>query len=85
MTPIASRPRYPGIRAIVDGSEAIASPTGRSWTSCRSPGPRDASHRISRADGTPTPEIMATQDDRLANWRGLEEFAGMREVVPAKK
>ena len=24
MTSIASRPRYPGIRAIVDGSEAIA-------------------------------------------------------------
>ncbi len=30
------------------------------------------------ADGTPTPEIAATQDDRLANWRGLQELAGSR-------
>jgi pyruvate ferredoxin oxidoreductase beta subunit len=30
------------------------------------------------ADGAPTPEILATQDDRLANWRGLQEFAGIR-------
>ena len=28
------------------------------------------------ADGGPTPEIMATQDDRLANWRTLREMAG---------
>jgi len=34
-------------------------------------------------EGTPTPEILATQDDRLANWRGLQELAGLREpVVP---
>jgi pyruvate ferredoxin oxidoreductase beta subunit len=25
-----------------------------------------------------TPEILATQDDRLANWRGLQELAGLR-------
>ena len=30
------------------------------------------------ADGTPTPEILATQDDRLANWRMLQELAGIR-------
>jgi pyruvate ferredoxin oxidoreductase beta subunit len=30
------------------------------------------------ADGTPTPEIRATQDDRLANWRTLQELAGIR-------
>jgi pyruvate ferredoxin oxidoreductase beta subunit len=29
-------------------------------------------------DGTRTPEILATQDDRLANWRGLQELAGLR-------
>jgi pyruvate/2-oxoacid:ferredoxin oxidoreductase beta subunit/Fe-S-cluster-containing hydrogenase component 2 len=29
-------------------------------------------------DGTPTPEILATQDDRLANWRALQEMAGIR-------
>jgi pyruvate/2-oxoacid:ferredoxin oxidoreductase beta subunit/ferredoxin len=29
-------------------------------------------------DGTRTPEILATQDDRLANWRGLQELAGIR-------
>ena len=29
-------------------------------------------------DGTPTVEILATQDDRLANWRGLQELAGIR-------
>jgi pyruvate ferredoxin oxidoreductase beta subunit len=28
-------------------------------------------------DGTRTPEILATQDDRLANWRGLQELAGL--------
>jgi len=27
-------------------------------------------------DGTPTPEIAATRDDRLANWRTLQELAG---------
>ena len=29
-------------------------------------------------DGTPTPEILATQDDRLANWHLLQELAGIR-------
>jgi pyruvate/2-oxoacid:ferredoxin oxidoreductase beta subunit/Pyruvate/2-oxoacid:ferredoxin oxidoreductase delta subunit len=30
------------------------------------------------ADGSRTPEILATQEDRLANWRGLQELAGLR-------
>jgi pyruvate/2-oxoacid:ferredoxin oxidoreductase beta subunit len=30
------------------------------------------------ADGTPTPEILATNDDRLANWHLLQELAGLR-------
>jgi pyruvate/2-oxoacid:ferredoxin oxidoreductase beta subunit/Pyruvate/2-oxoacid:ferredoxin oxidoreductase delta subunit len=30
------------------------------------------------ADGTPTPEIEATRADRLANWRSLQELAGLR-------
>jgi pyruvate/2-oxoacid:ferredoxin oxidoreductase beta subunit/Pyruvate/2-oxoacid:ferredoxin oxidoreductase delta subunit len=34
------------------------------------------------ADGTASPEIMATRDERLANWRLLQELAGSR-VVPA--
>jgi pyruvate/2-oxoacid:ferredoxin oxidoreductase beta subunit len=29
-------------------------------------------------DGSQTPEILATQDDRLANWRTLQEMAGIR-------
>ncbi len=29
-------------------------------------------------DGTPTPEIEATQADRLANWHTLQELAGLR-------
>jgi pyruvate/2-oxoacid:ferredoxin oxidoreductase beta subunit len=29
-------------------------------------------------DGTPTPEILATQEERLANWRTLQELAGLR-------
>jgi pyruvate/2-oxoacid:ferredoxin oxidoreductase beta subunit len=29
-------------------------------------------------DGTPTPEIEATRDERLANWRTLRELAGLR-------
>ena len=30
------------------------------------------------ADGTPSAEILATRDDRLANWRTLQELAGLR-------
>ena len=30
------------------------------------------------ADGTPSPEILATREDRLANWHGLQELAGIR-------
>jgi pyruvate/2-oxoacid:ferredoxin oxidoreductase beta subunit/Pyruvate/2-oxoacid:ferredoxin oxidoreductase delta subunit len=30
------------------------------------------------ADGTPTPEILATNDDRLAHWHLLQELAGTR-------
>jgi pyruvate ferredoxin oxidoreductase beta subunit len=30
------------------------------------------------ADPAGTPEIHATRDDRLANWRGLQELAGLR-------
>ena len=30
------------------------------------------------ADGAPTPEIHATQADRLANWHTLQELAGLR-------
>jgi pyruvate/2-oxoacid:ferredoxin oxidoreductase beta subunit/Pyruvate/2-oxoacid:ferredoxin oxidoreductase delta subunit len=30
------------------------------------------------ADGTPTPEILGTQADRLENWRTLQELAGRR-------
>ena len=35
------------------------------------------------ADGTPTPEMIATRDDRLANWRTLKELAGVgRDSTP---
>jgi len=30
------------------------------------------------ADGNPTPEMLATQADRLANWRTLQELARLR-------
>ncbi len=30
------------------------------------------------ADGTPTPEIVATQEERLENWHSLQEMAGLR-------
>ncbi len=30
------------------------------------------------ADDSPSPEILATNDDRLANWRTLQELAGVR-------
>ncbi len=30
------------------------------------------------AKDEPTPEILGTQEDRLANWRGLQELAGIR-------
>jgi hypothetical protein len=29
------------------------------------------------ADGTPSPEILATQQDRLGNWRTLKELGGL--------
>ena len=29
------------------------------------------------ADGTASPEVLATQQDRLANWRTLKELAGL--------
>ena len=29
-------------------------------------------------DGAPTPEILRTQEDRLANWHVLQEMAGIR-------
>ena len=32
--------------------------------------------------GTPTPEILATQADRLANWRTLQELAGIQPADP---
>ena len=35
------------------------------------------------ADGAPSPEITATQADRIGNWHMLQEFAGLR--VPAAK
>jgi pyruvate/2-oxoacid:ferredoxin oxidoreductase beta subunit len=35
------------------------------------------------ADGTPSPEMLATREDRLANWRVLQELAGIR-VPPAE-
>jgi pyruvate/2-oxoacid:ferredoxin oxidoreductase beta subunit len=31
------------------------------------------------ADGTPSAEILATREDRLANWRTLQELAGRRD------
>ena len=34
-------------------------------------------------DGEPTPEIQATQADRLANWRTLQELAGLRPAGAA--
>ncbi len=33
--------------------------------------------------GTPTPEILATQADRLANWRTLQELAGILPMGPS--
>jgi pyruvate/2-oxoacid:ferredoxin oxidoreductase beta subunit len=30
------------------------------------------------ADGAPTPELCATRDERLANWRTLQELAGVK-------
>jgi pyruvate/2-oxoacid:ferredoxin oxidoreductase beta subunit/Pyruvate/2-oxoacid:ferredoxin oxidoreductase delta subunit len=32
------------------------------------------------ADGRPSPELLATNADRLANWRGLQEMAGLSTI-----
>jgi pyruvate ferredoxin oxidoreductase beta subunit len=37
------------------------------------------------ADGAPTPEILATRDERLANWRTLQELAGVGRTAPARR
>jgi pyruvate ferredoxin oxidoreductase beta subunit len=37
------------------------------------------------ADGTPTPEMLATRDERLANWHTLQELAGVGRDSPAKR
>jgi pyruvate/2-oxoacid:ferredoxin oxidoreductase beta subunit len=37
------------------------------------------------AGGAPTPEILATQDERLANWRLLQEWAGLAAEPTAAK
>ena len=47
----------PGDARRLGDARRTASPS----TSCRSPGPRDASRRTSVASGEPTPEILATQ------------------------
>ena len=37
------------------------------------------------ADGSPGPQIQATQEDRLANWRLLQELAGQRDAGGDRK
>jgi homotetrameric NADPH-dependent glutamate synthase len=37
------------------------------------------------ADGTPSPEILATRDDRRANWRMLQELAGIGREEASRK
>lgn len=37
------------------------------------------------ADGTPTPEMVATRDERLANWRTLQELAGVGRPATARR
>ena len=37
------------------------------------------------ADGSPTVEIVATNAERLANWRTLQEMAGIKSVPAAEK
>jgi pyruvate ferredoxin oxidoreductase beta subunit len=69
-------------RLSLQGNPALktdweASPDGTSvdfLTFARSEG-RFAPHF--GADGAPSPEIVATQQDRLANWRTLKELAGL--------
>ena len=71
----AGQPRPPrGLGALPDGSVvdflAFARTEGRF-----------AAHFD--ADGAPSPEIAATQADRLANWHALQELAGLS--VPGQK
>lgn len=76
---------YPGIPAIVDGSEAVAHVETRlSEVACVYPITASTARTEGRfakhfgGDGSVTPEILATQADRLANWRTLQEIAGLR-------
>jgi hypothetical protein len=38
-----------------------------------------------RGDGEATAEIVATRDDRLADWRTLQELAGTRGLTSAEE
>ena len=74
---IAERLSLPG-QPGGQGGLGEGRPTARRSTSSPSPGPRAASPRTSRRTARRRPEILATQDDRLANWRTLQELAGVR-------
>ena len=74
--PIAERLSLQGNPALRDDwAKAPDGATIDFLTFARSEG-RFAGHFA--ADGTATPEIEATREDRLQNWRGLQELAGIR-------
>ena len=62
-------------RSATTGRRARTRASSTSW---RSRAPRDGSPPHFAADGVPSPEIIATQADRLANWHMLQELAGLR-------
>jgi hypothetical protein len=62
----------PGVPAIVDGAEAVAHVETRLFA--RTEG-RFAPHF--GADGSRTTEIIATQADRPAAWRNIQELSGL--------
>lgn len=84
---VATAPRFPGIPAVVDGSEAIADVEIRiSEGACAYPITPSTNmayaFQAAVADGGtnlwPGPEMVETQADRLANWRLLQELARVR-------
>ena len=78
-----TEPQLPGNSPRLNASSTLATatmsePTGEPvdfLSFARSEG-RFAAHFA--GDTEPTPEIQATQADRLANWRTLQELAGLR-------
>ena len=73
-SPSACRYRQPGAQ----GRLVQAGPTGTQFDFLSFARTEGRFAATLPQDGTPSPEIQATQADRLANWHTLQEMAGIK-------